>query len=119
MSSAGAAPLAARQITLQQRAGGVLAARFLAMGSPCEVLAAGSAPDAAMARARSCAAEAWRIERKFSRYRSDSIVHAINSARGRPVAVDAETEGLLEFAARCHALSEGRFDITCGALRRR
>jgi thiamine biosynthesis lipoprotein len=63
-------------------------------------------------------AEALRIEHKFSRYRADNIVHAINRAGGRPVEVDEETAGLLDYAATCHEISDGRFDITSGVLRR-
>lgn len=92
--------------------------RFDAMASPCEVLV--EAPDLAGARRLIdlVAAEAWRIERKFSRYRDDSAVAAINGARGVPVAVDDETAGLLAFAGRAHDLSGGLFDITTGVLRR-
>jgi FAD:protein FMN transferase len=61
-----------------------------------------------------------RIEFKYSRYRADSVVSTINAAAGTgfSVAVDAETAGLLNFAAQLHALSDGLFDITSGVLRR-
>ncbi len=62
--------------------------------------------------------EALRIERKFSRYRDDSVVYAIHAARGRPFEVDDETAALLDYAALCHEMSGGRFDITSGVLRR-
>jgi thiamine biosynthesis lipoprotein len=93
-------------------------ARFAAMASPCEVLL--DIDDQAQARrlAELAAAEAWRIERKFSRYRDDSVVHTINTGGGVAVTVDDETAGLLSFADRCHALSDGLFDITTGVLRR-
>jgi thiamine biosynthesis lipoprotein len=61
---------------------------------------------------------AWRIERKFSRYRSDSVVHEINSSAGRAVVLDDESAGLIEFAATLTTISEGRFDITSGVLRK-
>jgi thiamine biosynthesis lipoprotein len=67
---------------------------------------------------RAAAEEALRIERKFSRYRTDSVVHAINAAAGKPVPVDEETARLLDFADRCHRLSDGLFDVTSGVLRR-
>jgi thiamine biosynthesis lipoprotein len=91
---------------------------FQAMASPCTVLT--EAGTAAKARrlldiARS---EAQRIEAKFSRYRKDNVVHLLNTSAGDPVEVDEETALLLDYAARCHALSEGRFDITSGVLRR-
>jgi thiamine biosynthesis lipoprotein len=62
--------------------------------------------------------EAWRIEAKFSRYRADSVISTINESAGRPVTVDEETANLLDFAAKLYELSEHRFDITSGVLRR-
>jgi thiamine biosynthesis lipoprotein len=47
-----------------------------------------------------------------------NIVHTINSARGRTVTIDVETARLLGYAETLFELSEGRFDITSGALRR-
>lgn len=63
-------------------------------------------------------AEVRRIESKYSRYRDDSVTTAINRAAGRhAIPIDAETAALLRYADQCHRLSEGRFDITSGALR--
>jgi thiamine biosynthesis lipoprotein len=60
-----------------------------------------------------------RIEAKYSRYRDDSVTARINAAAGgAAVAIDAETAALLRYADRCHALSQGRFDVTSGVLRR-
>ena len=92
--------------------------RFQAMASPCEVLVDTDDDRAAHAALEAARAEAQRIEHKFSRYRADNIVHAINHAAGRPVHVDEETAGLLDYAATCHEISGGRFDITSGVLRR-
>jgi len=91
---------------------------YEAMASPCEVLV--RCRDAGEARqlASLASGETRRIERKFSRYRDDSVVHSINHSNGRPVAVDEETSRLLHYAGQCHALSHGRFDITSGILRR-
>lgn len=89
------------------------------MASRCEVSV--HAPDFAAAQrwADAAAAEVWRIEAKYSRYRDDSVTTAINRAAGRaPVQVDAETASLLDFADALHAQSEGRFDMTSGVLRR-
>jgi thiamine biosynthesis lipoprotein len=61
--------------------------------------------------------EARRIEGKFSRYREDSALSKINAAAGAPIKVDSETAALLDYAARCHTLSEGLFDVTSGVLR--
>jgi thiamine biosynthesis lipoprotein len=64
------------------------------------------------------AACAWRIDDKFSRYRTDNVVARINASRGEPIEVDDETAGLLDFAALVHELSDGLFDITSGVLRK-
>lgn len=105
-------------IRLEQRSDGIQAACFSAMACPCEVLL--ETGDAVLARAVGAlaASEARRIEHKFSRYRSDSALAAINASNGTPQRVDAETALLLDFAARCHALSGGLFDVTSGVLRR-
>jgi thiamine biosynthesis lipoprotein len=91
---------------------------FQAMASPCEVHVA----DADRARAESIvsivAGEAARIEAKFSRYRRDNIIGAINTAGGRTVVVDDETARLLDYAQRLYELSDGKFDVTSGVLRR-
>jgi thiamine biosynthesis lipoprotein len=96
---------------------GFVRARWYALGGPCELLVAGD--DVALARrlAALASAEAWRIERTFSRYRDDSVLHAIHASAGAPITVDDETAALLDYAAECHALSDGAFDITSGVLR--
>lgn len=101
-----------------RREGGITAACFTAMASPCELLLDTTDAHAAAELGRAAAAEAWRIEAKFSRYRADSIVSVINRSNGHAVVVDGETAGLLDYAAHCYMLSEGRFDITSGVLRR-
>ncbi len=88
------------------------------MGSPCELLAEVSDDHAMRGLAQVAADEAWRVENKFSRYLSGNIVDRINSAAGQPVDTDAETARLIDFAASLFELSNGRFDITSGVLRR-
>jgi thiamine biosynthesis lipoprotein len=110
-------PIEARSIAFESREGLLEVARFGAMGSPCELLVRNRPREAVEALAALAAGEAWRIERKFSRYREDSVVAAIHAADGAWVDIDAETEGLLAYAIHCHQLSEGRFDITSGVLR--
>ena len=92
--------------------------RFVAMACPCEVLIDSQSSEIAQTLVRPIANVAWRVEQKFSRYRSDSVVHEINQAAGQATAVDAETTQLLDFAATLTKLSAGRFDITSGVLRR-
>ena len=94
------------------------AARFTAMASPCEVLIETTSEPLARRLADEVAKCAWRIEHKFSRYRDDSVIHKINSTAGTPTEVDDETANLLDFAATLTRLSDGRFDITSGVLRR-
>ena len=101
-----------------QRRGDLWAGVFTAMASPCEILLENCDEAPALRLAELAAAEVLRIEHKFSRYRDDSAVGAINAAGGAPVRVDDETARLLDLAAQCHALSGGRFDITSGILRR-
>lgn len=92
--------------------------QFVAMASPCEVLMRQLPQAQAHEVATAVAAEAWRVERAFSRYRDDNIVAAINRANGAWVSVDAETDRLLDYADTCWRLSDGMFDITSGILRR-
>ncbi len=115
-SAPGRAP--ARDLPILERRGDVSSARFTAMGCPCEVLVATREPGRARRAVEAAADEARRIEHRYSRYRDDGVVHALNHAEGRPVTVDDETGRLLDYAASCHAMSDGRFDITTGALRR-
>jgi thiamine biosynthesis lipoprotein len=88
------------------------------MASPCEVRVDGDDAAVALAAGQAAEAEALRIERKFSRYRPESVVGRINASEGREVEVDDETAELLDFASRCFDLSGGLFDITSGVLRR-
>ena len=96
----------------------VLTTRFKAMGSPCEVQV--DCTDAALAARIGAAveAEARRIESKFSRYLPESVVGQINALAGMGMTLDAETRLLMDYAAHCHAISDGLFDITSGILRR-
>jgi thiamine biosynthesis lipoprotein len=107
----------APQFAMQRREGGLVALCFSAMASRCEVLLETADLEKAGELGHVAAQEAWRIEAKFSRYRADSIVSVINRCEGE-VSVDAETAALIDYAAHCHALSGGRFDITSGVLRR-
>ena len=92
---------------------------FGAMASRCEIRLA--APDSATAChwAEAAMAEVRRIEARYSRYRDDSVVSRINAAAGgEPVACDAETRSLLDYAHALYGASEGRFDISSGVLRK-
>ncbi|MBS0588742.1 MAG: FAD:protein FMN transferase [Proteobacteria bacterium] len=93
---------------------------FQAMGSPCAIqLYAGSAKKAKQA-ARMVMDDVYRLEAKYSRYRTDSFLSEINriAAQSGSIPVDDETAGLLDYAATCYQQSDGLFDITSGILRR-
>ena len=80
--------------------------RFVAMASPCEVLIDQAPASLARQVLDVVASEAWRIERKFSRYRTDSAVHEINKSAGTELPVDDETSNLLDFAATLTLLGD-------------
>jgi thiamine biosynthesis lipoprotein len=88
------------------------------MASPCEVLVEGGNRRLTRRLTAVAATEVHRIEAKFSRYRGDSVLARLHAGGGAPVAVDSETADLLDFAARCHQISDGAFDATSGVLRR-
>jgi thiamine biosynthesis lipoprotein len=92
--------------------------RFMAFGGPCDVLIDTDDRAEAETAITVVQREASRIEHAFSRYRTDNIVHRINHAEGASIIVDEETALLLDYAATCHEVSGGLFDITSGVLRR-
>ncbi|MEQ1438430.1 FAD:protein FMN transferase [Fontimonas sp. SYSU GA230001] len=88
------------------------------MASPCEVLIDGASSAQTAELAHLAAAEVWRIEAHWSRYRKNNIVHRINTAGGKPVKVDEETARFLDYAQHLYQFSDGLFDVTSGVLRR-
>jgi len=111
------APVPERKVVVD-RGDGCWRGRFHAMASPCEVLCKTKEAGLAKELAELAATEVWRIEDKFSRYRSGNVIASINSAEGRAVNVDTETAQLLDFSAALFELSDGKFDITSGVLRK-
>lgn len=93
---------------------------FSAMGSACSLQLLHEDAVLLQRCAELAVAEVRRIEFKYSRYRSDSLLSRVASlaGSGQALAVDAETAGLLDYAAGLHASSEGLFDISSGVLRR-
>jgi FAD:protein FMN transferase len=92
---------------------------FRAMGSPCEVQCWAAHEREAQHWLTIAKNEIERIEQKYSRYRVDSVLSAINRAAGADeISVDSETASLLDYAQTCFEASDGAFDITCGALHR-
>ncbi len=106
-------------MTLQaQRRGDDWLVEFQAMASCCELLFDLKENSQAQWLGELAHTEALRIESKFSRYQTGNIIHEINHSNGRPVDVDPETAGLLDFAGHLFEISHGRFDVTSGVLRR-
>ena len=93
---------------------------FRAMGSPCELRLYGDSRAEIDAVADAAVQLVLGLERKYSRYRDDSVVAAINRSAGDPagVLVDDETASLLDYADTAHERSDGLFDVTSGSLRR-
>ncbi|HEX3397070.1 MAG TPA: FAD:protein FMN transferase [Steroidobacteraceae bacterium] len=105
-------------ISVEPRSADVVAVCFSAMASPCEVLLRASEFGKAREIGECAAAEAWRIEEKYSRYRAGSVISKLNAGGGAPLNVDKETASLIDFAQRCYRISDGMFDVTSGILRR-
>lgn len=93
---------------------------FTAMGSHCEVQFFDESRILAKQIARKLAAEAHRLEGKYSRYRKDSFVSQINAEAGSKhgTKIDSETKSLFDHAKSCYVESDGLFDITSGQLSR-
>jgi thiamine biosynthesis lipoprotein len=111
------APGPAAGVSLSPRGSGWVGS-FRAMASPCEVLV--SERDQALAEriVNVVAEEAARVEAKLSRYRPGNVIDTINTSAGSTVVVDDETARLLDYAARLYELSDRKFDVTSGVLRR-
>lgn len=90
------------------------------MGSPCELQLYAESHAKANWILRRVIADVQRLESRYSRYRGDSVLSAINrvAATGGRLSVDEETAALLNYAATCYRESDGLFDITSGILRR-
>ncbi|KZX58944.1 hypothetical protein A3709_15380 [Halioglobus sp. HI00S01] len=93
--------------------------RFKAMGGPCTVFMDSHTP-LQTSVLLGLEAEIGRLEQKYSRYRTDSLLSTINAAAGQPapIAIDPETAGLCAYLDELYQQSQGRFDATSGILRR-
>lgn len=92
---------------------------FKALGSACDIQLYSSTKTQAQHIANLIIADVLRIEHKYSRYREDSVLTAINrvAEQGSSIQVDEETVALLNYADTCFQQSEGLFDISSGVLR--
>ena len=87
--------------------------RFPAMGTQCSIQFPSA--DVEQARAFSVAAAQWvaDFERKYSRFRDDSLISEINrKAGGEWVAIDSETEAMLAICDDLHFMTNGIMDPT-------
>ncbi|MCZ6642137.1 MAG: FAD:protein FMN transferase [Gammaproteobacteria bacterium] len=110
-------PFAERTTEIEFQDGNAIG-RFFAMGCPCEVLIESADRDLSERVVATVRDEAWRIEQKWSRYLSGSVVSEVNRRAGEVVTVDDETVQMIDFATRIFELSEGAFDITSGVLQK-
>lgn len=89
------------------------------MGSPCSLQLYAATATQAESVAAAIQQEVHRLDRKYSRYREDSVTSAINGAarERRTISLDTETASLLDYAHTLWEQSDGRFDMTSGVLR--
>lgn len=93
-----------------------LSKSFICMGSPCVIHAYHQDAQQLQQAIDLAIAEAVRLEKKYSRYQKDSVLSQLNSAT-KPINLDQETIGLLNYAKTCYEFSDGVFDITSGVFR--
>lgn len=93
---------------------------FKAMGSPCQLQFYAKSEAKAKLVIKDVVNNIERLENRYSRYRDTSFLQKINRTAnaGGNIKVDAETAGLLNYAATCYDQSGGLFDITSGVLRK-
>ncbi|NDD12036.1 MAG: FAD:protein FMN transferase [Betaproteobacteria bacterium] len=93
--------------------------RFKAMGGPAELLCCSKSKYEADHWFKIASHEITRFEKKYSRYRSSSLVSRINAAAGQSwTACDQEALHLFGIARTFFEQSDGLFDITAGVLRK-
>ena len=92
--------------------------RFKAMGGPGRICIDHSDESLSRVAAEAALAEIQRLETRYSRYRSDSLLSRINRCAGsEAVPIDGETAALLQYADTLWQQSDGKFDPTSGVLR--
>jgi len=91
---------------------------FKAMGSFCEIQLFAESRIRAKNIVNQLTDEVARLEKKYSRFREDSFLSEINASAGNKLglAIDDETQSLMDHALNCFEQSDGLFDITAGAL---
>lgn len=93
--------------------------QFGAMASLCELNFYLNDSNMAFDLAREVELEVRRIEKKYSRFRGDSVVGIINQTKeNTPIYCDDETIWLFDVIGKFHKKSQGLFDVTAGSLYR-
>lgn len=95
-------PFAGRTTEIETR-DSITTGRFFAMGCPCEVLIGSTDNELTETIVATVRDEAWRIEQKWSRYLTGSVVDEINRRAGEAVTVDSETVQMIDFSTRRQA----------------
>ncbi len=92
---------------------------FQAMGSPCSVQCCADSAQHAESVYRLVTERIAQLEQRYSRYRDDSLISAINRHAGSGIKtpIDPETAALLHYAEQCYQESRQLFDVTSGVLR--
>lgn len=92
---------------------------FTVMGCPCSIQLYAPSKEDAHVVYDAMLTELHRLDQYYTNYTSTSFTAEINRSAGSKtgITVDAETAGLLDYAAECYRQSSGLFDITAGGLR--
>lgn len=91
---------------------------FHAMASKNQLSFYAQNRELADAAARQVVDEVSRIEEKYSRYKTDSVLSKVNNMAGiGKVCVDDEFLSIMQFAETCYRESNGTFDLSSGVLR--
>lgn len=93
--------------------------KFSAMGGENEIRLYASSYEQAQLLCKPAIDEVFRLEKKYSRYRQDSLISEINAGAGKnSVTLDEESFHLFQVSDHWFKKSNGLFDITTGILRR-
>jgi thiamine biosynthesis lipoprotein len=93
---------------------------FKALGCGSEILVVVESKGVAITATEAAVAEITRIEQKYSRYQTGSLISRLNDSAGADgfLACDEETASLLRHADDMYVASSGLFDVTSGVMRR-
>lgn len=94
--------------------------QFKALGGPCTLQFDVDSPTNGKRLAMDAEVLLRQFEARYSRYRPDSVISRINNAAGTSelIELDAQAQGMMNFAMIAHEQSDGLFDVSSGVLRR-